>query len=41
VLYGMRRSSQSELSDVWVAPIDASGPARVFIAEGDSPTVVK
>jgi hypothetical protein len=41
VLYGMRRSSQSALSDVWVAPIDGSGPARVFIAEGDSPTVIK
>jgi len=41
VLYGMRRSSQSALSDVWVAPIDDSGPAKVFIAEGDSPIVVK
>jgi len=41
VLYGMRRSSQSALSDVWVAPIEGSGPARVFIAEGESPTVVK
>jgi hypothetical protein len=41
VLYGMRRSSQSALSDVWVAPIDGSGKARVFIAEGDSPTVVR
>ena len=30
VLYGMRRSSQSALSDVWVAPIDGSEPARVF-----------
>jgi len=41
VLYGMRRSSQSALSDVWVAPIEGSEPARVFIAEGDSPIVVK
>ena len=41
VLYGMRRSSQSALSDVWVAPIDGSEPARVFLAEGDSPTVIK
>ena len=41
VLYGMRRSSQSALSDVWVAPIDDSGPARVFITEGDSPIVMK
>ena len=40
-LYGMRRSSQSELSDVWVAPIAGSEPARVFIAEGDSPIVMK
>jgi hypothetical protein len=41
VLYGMRRSSQSALSDVWAAPIDGSGKARVFIAGGDSPTVVR
>jgi hypothetical protein len=41
VLYGMRRSSQSALSDVWVAPVEGSEPARVFIAEGDSPIVVK
>jgi len=41
VLYGMRRSSQSALSDVWVAPIEGRDTARVFIAEGESPIVVK
>jgi Tol biopolymer transport system component len=41
VLYGMRRSSQSALSDVWVAAIDGKTPARVFVPEADSPIVVR
>jgi preprotein translocase subunit SecG len=41
VLYGMRRSSQSALSDVWVAAVDGSTPARVFVPEADSPIVVR
>jgi len=41
VLYGMRRSSQSALSDVWVAAVDGTTPARVFVPEADSPIVVR
>jgi len=41
VLYGMRRSSQSALSDVWVAAVDGKTPARVFVAEAESPIVVR
>jgi len=41
VLYGMRRSSQSALSDVWVAAVDGKTPARVFVPEADSPIVVR
>jgi hypothetical protein len=41
VLYGMRRSSQSALSDVWMAAIDGKTPARVFVPEADSPIVVR
>jgi hypothetical protein len=41
VLYGMRRSSQSALSDVWVAAVDGKTPARVFAPEADSPIVVR
>jgi hypothetical protein len=40
VLYGMRRSSQSDLSDVWVSPIDGSSGARVFLPEAESPIIV-
>lgn len=41
VLYGMRRSSQSALSDVWVAAVDGNEPAKVFVPEGESPIVVR
>jgi hypothetical protein len=41
VLYGMRRSSQSALSDVWVASIEGNMPARVFIPEAESPIVIR
>jgi hypothetical protein len=41
VLYGVSRSSQSAMRDVWVAPLDGSGPARVFLPEAESPIVVR
>ncbi len=41
VLYGVPRSSQSALVDVWVAPVDGSGPARVLLPEASSPIVVR
>jgi hypothetical protein len=37
----MRRSSQSALSDVWVAAVDGSDPAKVFVPEAESPIVVR
>jgi Tol biopolymer transport system component len=40
VLYGVQRSSQSAMRDVWVAPLDGSAPARVFMPEAESPIVV-
>jgi hypothetical protein len=40
VLYAMRESSQSAITDVWVAPIDGNEPARVFLKAADSPAVV-
>ena len=39
VLYGVPRSG-SGVTDVWVAPIDGGGPARVFIPAAESPAVV-
>jgi hypothetical protein len=39
VLYGVPRPD-SAVTDVWVAPIDGSGPARVFIPAAESPAVV-
>jgi hypothetical protein len=41
VLYGMPRSSQSAIRDVWVSPIKGTDPARVFLSEADSPIVVR
>ena len=41
VLYGVPRSSQSAMRDVWVAPLDGSDPARVFLPEAESPIVVR
>jgi hypothetical protein len=41
VLYGVRRSIHSSSLDVWVAPLDNSAPARVFMPEAESPIVVR
>jgi hypothetical protein len=41
MLYATSRSSQSASQDVWVAPVDNSVPARVFLAEAESPIVVR
>jgi hypothetical protein len=41
VLYGIERSSQVAIRDVWVAPIDGSGAAHVFLPEAESPIVVR
>jgi hypothetical protein len=41
VLYAVRRSIHSASLDVWVAPIDNSVPARVFMPEAESPIVVR
>jgi hypothetical protein len=40
VLYAVRRVQSSSV-DVWVAPIDNSAPARVFMPEAESPIVVR
>jgi hypothetical protein len=41
VLYAVRRSGNSSSLDVWVAPLDNSAPARVFMPEAESPIVVR
>jgi hypothetical protein len=41
VLYGAHRSSQNAVIDVWMAPVDGNGPARVLLPEADSPIVVR
>jgi hypothetical protein len=40
VLYAVPRPGTAT-SDVWVAPIDGPGPARVFLTEAESPIVVR
>jgi len=40
VLYAVPRPGTAT-SDAWVAPIDGPGPARVFLAEAESPIVVR
>jgi len=40
VLYAIQRPS-SATSDVWVAPVDDSAPAHVFLPEASSPIVVR
>jgi len=40
VLYAIQRPS-SATSDVWVAPVDDSAPAHVFLPEAASPIVVR
>jgi hypothetical protein len=41
VLYGVHRSSQSAMMDVWVAPIGTGETARQFLADAESPVVVR
>jgi hypothetical protein len=40
VLYGIPRRTTS-IVDVWVAQIDGSAPARVFLSEAESPIIVR
>ena len=40
VLYGIPRRTTS-IVDVWVAPIDGSAPARIFLPEAESPIIVR
>jgi hypothetical protein len=40
VLYAIPRRTTA-ISDVWVAPVDGSGPAKIFLAEAESPIVVR
>jgi len=40
VLYAVPRRTTSIL-DVWVAPVDGSAPARVFLSQAESPIVVR
>ena len=41
VLYATARSSQSSISDIWVAPVTGTEPARPLVAEADNPVVVR
>jgi hypothetical protein len=41
VLYGTQRSSQSAIVDTYVASIEGSEPARVFLPAAESPIVVR
>ena len=41
VLYGAPRTDRPASRDVWVASIDGSSAARVFLAEAESPIVVR
>ena len=40
VLYGIPRRTTA-IADVWVAPIDGAGPARIFLPEAESPIVIR
>ena len=40
ILYAIPRRT-TRISDVWVAPIDGEGSARIFLAEAESPIVVR
>ena len=40
ILYAVERSSSVAIRDVWLAPVDGPGAARVFLAEAESPIVV-
>ena len=41
ILYGAPRAGQLPGSDVWIAPVDGSGPARIFLPDAESPIVVR
>jgi hypothetical protein len=41
VLYAVPSGTSSSISDVWVAPIDGSAPARLFLPQAESPIVVR
>jgi len=41
VLYAVPARTSSSISDVWVAPIDGSTPARIFLPQAESPVVVR
>jgi hypothetical protein len=41
VLYATPRSSQTAVTDVWVAPVEGSEPAGVFLPQAESPVVVR
>jgi hypothetical protein len=41
VLYGMPRSSQSAITDIWIASVDGDEPARVFLKEAESPAAIQ
>jgi hypothetical protein len=41
VLYGVPGASRPSSQDVWVAPIDGSGAARIFLPDAESPIVVR
>src|SRR5439155_27199236 len=41
VLYGVPRTGQPSSRDVWVAPVDGTGPARIFLPDAESPGVVR
>jgi len=41
VLYAVPARTSSSISDVWVAPIDGSTPAKIFLPQAESPVVVR
>jgi hypothetical protein len=41
VLYGAPNATRPSSHDVWVAPIDGSGAARIFLPDAESPIVVR
>jgi Tol biopolymer transport system component len=41
VLYATARSSQSAVTDIWVANVSGAEPARQLLLEGESPIVVR
>ena len=41
VLYAAPRAGRPSNRDVWVAPVDGSGPARIFLPDAESPIVVR